>query len=119
MKLLAALALAASLSLSPAVWAADNDKKDKSEIMSSATFSGMKLRHIGPAYMSGRIADIEVDQKNPSTWYVAVASGGVWKTENAGTTWKPLFDKQAVYSTGDVTIDPSNPNIIWVGTGPI
>lgn len=85
--------------------------------MSDKLFKGMELRSIGPAYMSGRIADIEVDAKDPSTWFVAVGSGGVWKTENAGITWKPVFDEQAVYSTGDVTIDPSNSNIIWVGTG--
>ena len=114
MKILVTLILTASLSLPASVFAAD-DKK--TETMSSATFSGMKLRNIGPAYMSGRIADIEVDQKDPATWYVAVGSGGVWKTENAGTTWTPLFDDQAVYSTGDVTMDPSNSEIIWVGTG--
>ena len=85
--------------------------------MTSATFNSMKLRNIGPAYMSGRISDIAVDQKNPNIWFVAVSSGGVWKTVNAGTTWKPVFDKQKVYSTGDVTIDPSNSNIVWVGTG--
>lgn len=113
MKLLVTLALAASLSV-PATALQD---KDAVETMSSTTFSGMKLRNIGPAYMSGRIADIDVDQKDPATWYVAVASGGVWKTENAGTSWTPLFDKQAVYSIGDVTIDPSNSDIIWVGTG--
>ncbi len=92
-------------------------KKDDSNTMTSELFSAMKLRNIGPAYMSGRIADIEVDSKNPSIWYIAVGSGGVWKTENAGITWTPIFDKQSVFSTGDVTIDPSNSNIIWVGTG--
>jgi len=91
--------------------------KDKSSLMTDELFSSMKLRNIGPAYMSGRIADIDVDPKEPSTWYVAVGSGGIWKTDNGGITWKPIFDKQAVYSTGDVTIDPSNSNIIWVGTG--
>lgn len=110
-------ALIASAALSLAPVHGQSDKADDPKAMSSATFSAMKMRNIGPAYMSGRIADIAVDQTNPSTWYVAVGSGGVWKTENNGTTWAPIFDKQAVYSTGDVTISPSNPNIIWVGTG--
>ena len=82
--------------------------KDKSILMTDELLSGMKLRNIGPAYMSGRIADIEVDPKDPSTWYVAVGSGGVWKTDNSGITWKPIFDSQAVYCAGDVTIDQSN-----------
>jgi len=90
--------------------------KDKNP-MSSDTFKGLKLRNLGPALMSGRIADIAIDPDHPATWYVAVGSGGVWKTENAGTTWKPLFDKQSAYSIGAVTIDPSHHNIIWVGTG--
>lgn len=88
-----------------------------SNLMTDELFSGMKLRNIGPAYMSGRIADIEVDPNNPAIWYVAVGSGGVWKTVNAGITWNPVFDKQAVFSIGDVTLDPSNSNIVWVGTG--
>lgn len=113
MRVFPALALAAFISLSATVMAAE----DNGDVMSSETFAGMKLRNIGPAYMSGRIADIEVDQKHPATWYVAVGSGGVWKTVNAGITWTPLFDKQAVYSIGDVTIDPGNSDIIWVGTG--
>jgi photosystem II stability/assembly factor-like uncharacterized protein len=86
-------------------------------LMSAATFAGIKLRNVGPSYMSGRVADIAVDQKNPNIWYVGIASGGVWKTFNAGTTWEPIFENEAVYSIGDVTIDPSNSNIIWVGTG--
>ena len=92
-------------------------KKDNSDVMTSELFASMEFRNIGPAYMSGRIADIEVDTNNPSVWYIAVGSGGVWKTQNAGITWKPVFDEQPVFSTGDVTIDPSNSNIIWVGTG--
>lgn len=85
--------------------------------MSASTFSGVKMRHVGPSYMSGRISDVAVDQTDPETWYVGVASGGVWKTVNGGTTWTPIFDDEAVYSIGDVTIDPSNPDVIWVGTG--
>ena len=84
---------------------------------SSATFSGIKLREIGPAVASGRIIDIAVVPSKPSTWYVAVASGGVWKTTNAGTTWTPIFDAEASYSIGCVTIDPTNDNVIWVGSG--
>ncbi|MEM6297723.1 MAG: glycosyl hydrolase [Bacteroidota bacterium] len=85
--------------------------------MKAETFKGLEFRNIGPAFMSGRIADIAIHPDNENVWYVAVGSGGVWKTVNAGTTWTPLFDKQSVYSTGCVTIDPNNTNIIWVGTG--
>ncbi|MBO6505766.1 MAG: glycosyl hydrolase [Kordiimonadaceae bacterium] len=116
MKRLVTSALFASLLFAGAAQSQSGDS-EKAEVFSSKTFSAMKMRNIGPAYMSGRIADIAVDQTDPSTWYVAVGSGGVWKTENNGTTWAPIFDDQAVYSTGDVTIAPSNPNIIWVGTG--
>ena len=85
--------------------------------MSAATFSGLEWRGIGPALMSGRIADIAVHPQDQSVWYVAVGSGGVWKTTNAGTTWESIFDGQPSYSIGDVTLDPSNPEIVWVGTG--
>ena len=82
-----------------------------------ATFKGLEFRSIGPAFMSGRIADIAIDPTDPSVWYVAVGSGGVWKTENASTTWTPIFDDQGSYSIGCVTLDPNNPNTVWVGTG--
>lgn len=85
--------------------------------INSSTFSGLKLRNIGPAMTSGRIADIAIHPKNENIWYVAVGSGGVWKTTNAGTTWKPIFDKQNSYSIGAITIDPNNPHTIWAGTG--
>ena len=85
--------------------------------LSEEAFTGMKFRSIGPAFSSGRIADIAIHPQDENVWYVAVASGGVWKTQNAGTTWTPLFDEQAVYSTGCVTIDPNNPSTVWVGTG--
>lgn len=83
----------------------------------STTFDGLEFRSIGPALTSGRIADIAIHPTNESVWYVAVGSGGVWKTTNAGTTWKPIFDKQSSYSIGCVTIDPNNPSTIWVGSG--
>ena len=77
----------------------------------------LALRSIGPSTMGGRISDIKVDPNHPSTWYVAVGSGGVWKTTNSGTTWNPIFDGQDSYSIGTVEIDPNNSNVIWVGTG--
>ena len=121
------MALAGSLLASPAPAAgADGTatkpgaalpQKEAGGRLTSKAFDGLKLRAIGPALMSGRIADIAIDPAHPSTWYVAVGSGGVWKTVNAGTTWTPLFDREASYSTGCVTIDSSNPDVIWVGTG--
>ncbi len=80
-------------------------------------FAGLSFRSIGPAFTSGRIADIAIHPEDESIWYIGVGSGGVWKTENRGVTWTPVFDNQPVYSIGCVTIDPSNPHTIWVGTG--
>ncbi len=82
-----------------------------------ASFSGLEMRSIGPAMMSGRIADIVINPNNPSTWYVGVGSGGVWKTKNGGTTWSPIFDNEDAYSIGCITLDPNNTETIWVGTG--
>jgi photosystem II stability/assembly factor-like uncharacterized protein len=79
--------------------------------------NGMKLRGIGPAFMGGRIADIAIDKSDFSTWYIAVGSGGVWKTTNSGITFEPIFDDQKSYSIGTVAIDPNNPQTVWVGTG--
>ncbi|MBW2145088.1 MAG: glycosyl hydrolase, partial [Deltaproteobacteria bacterium] len=99
---------------SVAIYAQGNDKDT---LFSDNTFSGLKLRSIGPALMSGRIADIAVNPDDPSQWYVAVGSGGVWKTNNAGNTWQPIFDDQTSYSTGCITLDPQNSFVVWVGTG--
>ncbi|MFG0257771.1 MAG: glycosyl hydrolase [Phycisphaerales bacterium JB043] len=85
--------------------------------MSAKTFAGLELRSIGPALMSGRVSDLAVHPHDQSTWYVAVGSGGLWKTTNAGTTWEPIFDDQGAYSIGCVTLDPRNPETVWVGTG--
>ncbi len=85
--------------------------------LSAKTFSGLKFRSIGPALTSGRISDIAVNPRNHHQYFVAAASGGVWKTVNGGTTWKPVFDKQGSYSIGSLAIDPNNPLVVWVGTG--
>ncbi len=82
-----------------------------------ATFKGLGLRSIGPAFMSGRISDIVIDPTDKSTWYVGVGSGGIFKTTNAGTTWEAIFENEDAYSIGCITIDPNDPNVIWVGTG--
>ncbi len=84
--------------------------------MSSATFSGLKLRNIGPAVTSGRVLDIAVNPRNRAQWYVGTV-GGVWRTDNAGTTWKPVFDSEGSFSIGVVAMDPKDSNVIWVGTG--
>jgi photosystem II stability/assembly factor-like uncharacterized protein len=79
--------------------------------------AGLSWRGIGPAFMSGRISEIAIHPSDKKTWFVAVASGGVWKTTNAGVNWKPVFDNYGSYSVGTVVIDPHNPQIVWVGTG--
>jgi len=81
------------------------------------SLGGLKFRNVGPAITSGRISDFAVNPTNPKEYYVATSSGGVWKTTNGGTTYKPLFDGQGSYSIGVVTLDPKNPNVVWVGTG--
>src|SRR5690349_19106222 len=85
--------------------------------MSTPTFNGLRMRSIGPAFTSGRVVGFAVDPTNVSRYYVAVASGGVWKTVNAGITWTPVFDSEGSYSIGAITLDPKNPLTVWVGTG--
>jgi len=76
-----------------------------------------KFREVGPALTSGRISDLAVNPNNFSEFYVGVASGGVWKTTNGGLSFDPIFDDQGSFSIGCVTLDPTNPNVVWVGTG--
>jgi photosystem II stability/assembly factor-like uncharacterized protein len=96
----------------------ESEDQDKcAGTMCPETFAGLEMRSVGPALMSGRIADIALHPHDPGTWYVAAGSGNLWKTTNAGTTWTPLFEDQGSYSLGCVTIDPHDPSTIWLGTG--
>ena len=79
--------------------------------------SGMRLRSIGPALTSGRVADIAIDPSDKRTWYVGAAAGGVWKSTNGGISFAPIFDGQGSFSIGTVTVDPANTNVVWVGSG--
>jgi photosystem II stability/assembly factor-like uncharacterized protein len=92
-----------------------NDKD--TYVVKSSQLSSFKFRSIGPAMISGRIVDLAVNPGNPSEYYVAAASGSLWKTTDGGIVFKPVFDSQRPYSIGCVTIAPSNPHCVWVGTG--
>jgi photosystem II stability/assembly factor-like uncharacterized protein len=85
--------------------------------LTATSYSAFSFRAVGPAVTSGRIADFAVHPHNPHVYYVATASGGVWKTVNHGTTYEPIFDGQGSYSIGCVSLDPNNPSTVWVGTG--
>jgi photosystem II stability/assembly factor-like uncharacterized protein len=106
--LLAAGAVTAAASL----FAQSGDARLTAEVMKSFAF-----RSLGPTLTTGRISDVAVDPKNPSVWYVAAASGNLWKTENRGNTWRAVFDEQGSYSLGAVTVDPKDSNVVWLGTG--
>ncbi len=93
------------------------EKSNTDSLMTPSTFSGLSLRAIGPAVTSGRIVAIAVDPRNRAHYYVGAASGGVWETNNDGTSWTPVFEHEPVYSIGAIAIDPNNPFIVWVGTG--
>jgi len=86
------------------------------EKLNSGTLGGLKFRSIGPAWNSGRIADFAVNPSNRSEYYVATASGNLWKTTNGGTTWSAIADTLP-YSLGVVKLDPNNENVVWVGSG--
>ncbi|HEY0241884.1 MAG TPA: hypothetical protein VGC52_04415 [Gemmatimonadaceae bacterium] len=85
--------------------------------LDSATLAAFRWRSIGPAIMGGRVTDIEADPRNSKVFYVATATGGIWKTVNAGTMFFPIFDRERVISLGDIAIAPSNGDIIYAGTG--
>lgn len=92
-------------------------KEESKDILNSTLLNGLQFRSVGPAITSGRIADIAVNPNNTSEYYVAAAAGGVWKTKNAGVTYEPVFDGEGSFSIGCLAIDPTNTNVVWVGSG--
>jgi hypothetical protein len=93
------------------------EKKPADPLTSPDTYRGLHLRSIGPAFISGRVTSLAVNPFNRVQYYVGVASGGVWKTNNDGLTWDPVFQNEGSFSIGDVKLDPHDPSIVWVGTG--
>ncbi|MGB5293671.1 MAG: glycosyl hydrolase, partial [Thermoanaerobaculia bacterium] len=117
MKKLSVVVLAI-LMLAPLVALAAEEDADKPETkLNSDTLDGLALRGIGPSINSGRISDFAVTPGKRHRYFIAVSSGNLWKTDNAGTTWAPVFENEGSYSIGVVTMDPNNPNVIWAGTG--
>ncbi len=113
----AMLALPIVVFLTVAIVGAGQGSGASSDRLSADTLSGLALRNIGPTLNTGRIADVEIDPKNPSVWYVASAFGGIWKTENRGITFAPIFDNYGSFTMCCVVIDPKDSNVVWVGTG--
>ncbi len=85
--------------------------------LTDALFKNLKARWIGPAVMGGRVSDIAIDPRNPFVFYVALGHGGIFKTNDNGVTFQPIFDKQPVLSIGAIAVAPSDSDVIWVGTG--
>ncbi|MFQ5791183.1 MAG: WD40/YVTN/BNR-like repeat-containing protein, partial [Acidobacteriota bacterium] len=99
------------------VFSLSSARASEPELSREAHLGALRFRSIGPAVMGGRIDDIAVAHDRPWIVYVGSASGGLWKTENNGTTWTPVFDDQRSSSVGDVALAPSDTGIVWVGTG--
>lgn len=109
--------LSALVMLAPHAHAADARAKIEPVTFDPKLLKGLEFRSIGPANMGGRISDFAVNEAHPAEYYVATATGGVFKTTNQGTTWKPVFDEQPVASTGAIALAPTRPARVWVGTG--
>jgi hypothetical protein len=96
---------------------AKDDKPVKEDSLKNVSLAGLSFRSIGPSITGGRIIDVAVNQNDFTQYYVASGNGGLWETNNSGITFTSVFDNLDSYSIGAVEIDPTNPNIIWVGTG--
>ena len=112
-----ALVVAMLLAAMPAVATDKNATADEGVQLDAKLLKGLELRSIGPAINSGRVVDLAVTPGAHQRLFVATASGGVWRTETGGTTWTPVFDDQGSYSIGCVALDPTNPDVVWVGSG--
>lgn len=111
------LCLSAWLFNSPQLIAKNKKNVKEKQASNISKKINLKWRSIGPAFTSGRIADLSVNPNNPSEYYVAAAAGHIWKTTNNGNTFKPIFDNYGAYAIGCLKIDPKNPNVVWAGTG--
>ena len=114
---LACMLVASQPLMLPAQTSTKAKAEAKAEASPLAALGELPFRSIGPARTSGRVVDIVVDPTRPATWYVAAGSGGVWKTENAGTSWTPILEREGSYAIGCITLDPQDPLTIWVGSG--
>ncbi|MFQ5720806.1 MAG: WD40/YVTN/BNR-like repeat-containing protein, partial [Acidobacteriota bacterium] len=110
------LATCLALALGPGGASAKRGAKDDKR-MTADTFAGLVFRSLGPGLVSGRVTDLVVEPGASHHWFVAAASGGVWETTSSGTTWTPLFDREGSFSIGCLALDPTDPLVLWVGTG--
>ena len=113
-KLITSIVFGFLLFISPTITAQNNSSSDS---LKNISLSGLKFRQIGPALTGGRVVALAVNPYDHSEYFVGSGHGSLWKTTNSGVTFSPVFDNQKSYAIGAVTIDPSNPNIVWVGTG--
>jgi photosystem II stability/assembly factor-like uncharacterized protein len=91
--------------------------QDGSDRLTPDAFRNLEFRSIGPSLTTGRLSDIAVDPRNSNVWYVAASAGNLWKTENRGNTWTPIFETYGSYSLGAVVVDPKDSKVVWLGTG--
>jgi photosystem II stability/assembly factor-like uncharacterized protein len=113
----AALATASPASTTPPLSAPASTPSPTALQLTDVLFKNLKARSIGPAVMGGRVSDIAIDPRSPSIFYVGLGHGGVFKTNDNGVTFEPIFDKQPMLSIGAVAVAPSDSDVIWVGTG--